>query len=145
MEEPSESLSSCSPVRSIFGSSGYTDLMHRMVILPAAFFATLLFLGCWGHKQQFHTTVINNSSGALHSIEVDYPGGSYGIGELAAGASNQRWIFANGQCQYTIRFVDKQGKQYSPKAIDISKGPCPQGVTLSIDAAMTVTAAATAN
>lgn len=117
--------------------------MQGKLIIPAALFASLISLACWSHKQQFNTTVINSSTGTLHSIEVDYPGGSYGIGELAAGASNQRWVFANGPCQYTVRFVDRQGKQYSPKALEISKTPCPAGITLTIDASMNVTAAAT--
>lgn len=117
--------------------------MQPKLIILAAWFASLLLIACWSHKQQYNTTVSNNSPGALHSIEVDYPGGSYGIGDLAAGASNHRWVFANGPCQYALHFVDQQGKQYSPKPLDISKGPCPQGVTLTIDASMNVTAAAT--
>lgn len=117
--------------------------MHRLLIIAPMLFASLLLAACWGHKQQFYTTVTNNSAGALHSIEVDYPGGSYGIGDLAAGASHQKWIFASGPCQYTLRFVDQLGKRYSPKPFDLSKGPCPQGVTLTIDQTMKVTAAAT--
>jgi hypothetical protein len=118
--------------------------MSRKFTVSTALLASLLLIACWSHKQQFYTIVMNNSAGALHSIEVDYPGGSYGIGDLATGASNQKWVFASGPCQYTVRFVDQHGKQYSPKPIDLSKGPCPQGVTLTIDASMNVTAAATA-
>lgn len=115
--------------------------MHGKIIIASVLFASLLSVACWSHKQQFNTTVINQTGSALHSIEVDYPGGSYGVGDLAAGASNHKWVFATGPCQYTIRFVDQQGKQYSPKPIDLSKGPCPQGVTLTIDTSMNVTAA----
>lgn len=118
--------------------------MRHQFIIPAAFFVCLLSVACWSHKQQFYTTVTNHSTGALHSIEVDYPGGSYGIDDLAAGASNQKWIFASGPCQFTIRFVDQHGKQYSPKAIDISKMPCTGGITLTIEASMNVTATSTA-
>ncbi len=118
--------------------------MYRKLIIPAALFASLLFTACWSHKQQFHTVVINSSGGVLHSIEVDYPGGSYGIADLAAGASNHRWVFANGPCQYSIHFVDTTGKSYSPKPLDISKGSCPEGITLTIDPSMKVTAAPTA-
>ncbi len=117
--------------------------MHRTLTVAALVLMSLLSLGCWGHKQQFYTTIVNNSTGTVHSIEVDYPGGSYGIDDLAAGASNQKWVFAKGPCQYTIHFVDQQGKQYSPKAIDLSKDLCPQGVTLTIDRSMKVTAVAT--
>ncbi len=118
--------------------------MRKLIVLPALLLASLLLSACWSHKQQFHTVVINNSAGALHSIEVDYPGGTYGIADLPAGASNHKWVFANGPCQYSIRFVDASGKPYSPKPIDISKGPCPEGITLTIDPSMNVTAAPTA-
>ncbi len=116
--------------------------MNRPFIIPGAFFLALLSISCWSHKQQFHTTVINETGGVLHSIEVDYPGGSYGIATLPAGESNQKWVFASGPCRYTIRFVDAAGKQYSPDAIDISKASCPPGVTLTIDPSRKVTAAA---
>ena len=117
--------------------------MDRKPVFLIALLTCLLSLGCWGHKEQFHTTVINQTGGALHSIEVDYPGGTYGIANLAAGVSNHKWIFANGPCHYAVRFVDEHGKQYSPKPIDVSKNACPRGITLTIDPAMNVTAAAT--
>jgi hypothetical protein len=117
--------------------------MLRKIAIPIAVLMSLLSLACWGHKEQFHTTVINQTGSTLHSIEVDYPGGTYGIADLAAGASNQKWIFANGPCHYSLRFVDERGKQYSPKPIDVSRAPCPPGVTLTIDQAMNVSAVAT--
>ncbi len=117
--------------------------MLRTLAIPIGLFASLLSLACWGHKQQFHTTVVNQSGGALHSIEVDYPGGTYGIADLAAGASNHRWVFASGPCRYSLRFLDAHGKQYSPDAIDVSKGSCPPGITLTVDSSLKVTAAST--
>jgi hypothetical protein len=117
--------------------------MLRKITISFAPLSFLLFVACWSHKEQFHTTVINQTGNALHSIEIDYPGGTYGIANLAAGASNHKWVFANGPCHYAVRFVDEHGKQYSPKPIDISKNACPPGITLTIDPAMNVTAAAT--
>ncbi|MGE5109809.1 MAG: hypothetical protein ACM3JB_03055 [Acidobacteriaceae bacterium] len=81
----------------------------------------------------------------MHSIEVDYPGGSYGISELMPGASNEKWVFVSGPCRYAVRFVDENGKAYSPKPLDVSSGGCPSsGVTLTVDSAKNVSAAATA-
>jgi hypothetical protein len=117
--------------------------MHRKLAFAIALLTCLLLLACWGHKEQFHTTVINQTGSALHSIEVDYPGGTYGIADLAAGNSNQKWVFANGPCHYALRFVDEHGKQYAPKPIDVSKNACPPGITLTIDQTMGVSAAAT--
>ncbi len=116
--------------------------MQRPLIL-AALLTALFSFGCWGHKQQFHTVVINETGGPLHSIEVDYPGGTYGIEDLPAGGTNHKWVFVSGPCRYQVRFVDAAGKQYSPKAIDVTKGSCPPGITVIIDSAMNVTAAGT--
>lgn len=105
--------------------------------------AALLLAGCWGTKQQFHTTVTNHSSLTLRSIEVDYPGGGYGISELAPGQSNKKWVFVTPPCKYAIRFVDEHGKQYASTTVDLGKDKCPPGVTLDVDASMNVTIAAT--
>jgi hypothetical protein len=117
--------------------------MLRSISIPVSLYICLLFAACWGHKEQFYTTVLNQSAVALHSIEVDYPGGSYGIANLPARASNQKWIFASGSCRYSVRFVDEHGRQFSSKPIDLTKDKCPPGVTITIDAAMNVSAAAT--
>ncbi len=121
----------------------WPDRLMARLSLIALFFALTICSACWGHKQQFYTTVTNNSAVALHSIEVDYPGGGYGIAQLSPGASNQKWIFASGACRYSIRFADEHGKQYSPKPLDLSKADCPPGVTLTIDASMNVSGSAT--
>ena len=113
--------------------------------VPLLLIFSLLFLSsCWKSKQQFYTTVTNHSPLTLRSIEVDYPGGGYGITELAPGQSNQKWIFANGACKYSIRFVDEHGKQFTPNPLELSKAPCPSGIALDIDASMNVTIAASA-
>jgi hypothetical protein len=117
--------------------------MQRKIIVFAAFLYALLSIACFGHKQQFHTIVINESGVPLHSIEVEYPGGTYGIEALPAGASNHKWVFVSGNCRYELRFVDASGKQYSPKPLEIARGACPLGITLTINSAMNVTAAAT--
>ena len=111
--------------------------------LPLLITAVVLLTSCWKSKQQFYTTVSNHSSLTLRSIEVDYPGGGYGITELAPGQSNQKWVFAAGTCKYTVRFVDEHGKTYSPKPLELGSGPCPGSVTLDVDGSMNVTIAAT--
>lgn len=101
--------------------------------------AILSLSSCWKSKQQFYTTVTNHSSLALRSIEIDYPGGGYGIPELGPGQSNRKWIFATGTCKYDIHFVDEHGKPYAPKPVELGSGPCPTGVSLDVDASMNVT------
>jgi hypothetical protein len=105
--------------------------------------STLSLNACWGTKQQFNTTVTNHSPVTLRSIEVDYPGGSYGISEIAPGQSNQKWVFVKGTCKYSIRFVDERGKQHASNPVELGKEKCPIGVSLDIDASMSVAIAAT--
>ncbi len=125
-------------------SSLLESSMRWKALLLLTLITPLLLSSCWKSKQQFYTTVTNHSSLTLRSIEVDYPGGGYGITELAPGQSNQKWIFANGPCTYSIRFVDEHGKQYAPKPLEFSKEPCPTGIALNVDGAMNVTIAAAA-
>jgi hypothetical protein len=98
---------------------------------------------CWGTKQQFYTTVTNHSSLTLRSLEIDYPGGGYGISELAPGQSTQKWLFVKGPCKYSMRFVDEQGKQHASNTIELGKDQCPVGVSLDVDASMNVAITAT--
>jgi hypothetical protein len=117
--------------------------MFRKILIPTSVFAISLFVGCWGTKQQFHTTVTNHSTLTLRSIEVDYPGGGYGIAELAPGQSNLKWVFVTPPCKYSMRFVDEHGKQYASKTVDLGNDKCPAGVSLDVDASMNVAIAAT--
>jgi hypothetical protein len=55
-------------------------------------------------------TTVNNGVGSVNAIEIDYPGGSYGIGSLSAGGSHVRWIKVTGDAPLRIVFVDSQGE-----------------------------------
>ena len=55
-------------------------------------------------------TTVNNSGNPVNAIEVDYPGGSYGIGSLRPGASHVRWIKVTGNAPLRIVFVDNHGE-----------------------------------
>jgi hypothetical protein len=104
----------------------------------------VLFLSaCWGTKQQFYTTVTNHSGLTLRSLEIDYPGGGYGIPELAPGQSNQKWLFVKGPCKYSMRFVDEHGKQHASETVELGKDKCPVGVSLDVNASMNVAIAPT--
>lgn len=125
------------------GFARWTEVMHTKTLALVTIAAALTFSACWGTKQQFHTTVTNHSSRTLRSIEVDYPGGSYGISELAPAQSNKKWVFVTPPCKYSMRFVDEHGKQYASKTVDLGNDRCPSGVSLDVDALMNVAIAAT--
>jgi hypothetical protein len=93
---------------------------------------------CWSSKQQLYTTVTNQSGITLRAIEVNYPGGSFGIPELKPGTSNRKWVFVTPPCTYTLNFEDANGKQFHSKPVDLGKDKCPAEVALTIDSSMNV-------
>lgn len=97
-----------------------------------------LLCSCWHSKQQLYTTVTNNSSLTLRSVEVEYPGGSYGIPELKPGASHRKWVAVTPPCTYKLQWVDERGKEYSSKSLDLGSQSCPQEVALTVDSSMNV-------
>lgn len=107
----------------------------------AAIVISLSASACWGSKQQLYTNIVNQSPLKLEAIEVQYPGGSYGIAVLKPGETNRKWVFVTPPCTYSLQFVDEKGKQYQPKPVELGKGKCPSEVSLTIDSAMNVTAA----
>ena len=113
--------------------------MSRKLPVFALIVATLLTSSCWKTKQQLYTNVVNDSQITLRSIEVDYPGGTYGIPELKPGASQKKWGFVTPPCRYALRFIDEQGKLHSSKAIELGKEKCPTGVLLKVDGSLNVT------
>jgi hypothetical protein len=117
--------------------------MRSKVLILLLLLCGLSLSACWGTKQQFHTTVTNHSTLTLRSIEVDYPGGGYGIAELAPGQSNLKWVFVTPPCKYSMRFVDEHGQQYASKTVDLGNDKCPPGVSLDVDASMNIAIAAT--
>ena len=71
-----------------------------------------MMVSCKGRLRSPGVTVttLNNSAGAVNTIEIDYPGGSYGIGSLPKGGSHVRWIKVTGNAPLRIDFVDNQGE-----------------------------------
>lgn len=78
-----------------------------------------LLLSCHKlHSPGITITTINDSNQLVHTIEIDYPGGSYGIGSLAPGKSHVRWIKPSGSAQLRIDFIDSNGEhQAKPLAL----------------------------
>ena len=62
------------------------------------------------HSNGVTITTINNSQQRVDTIEIDYPGGSYGISSLAPGGSRVRWIKPNGSAALRIDFIDSNGE-----------------------------------
>ncbi len=110
--------------------------MHKFAV---PILLLLCLTGCWGSKQQLYTNVVNKSLITLEAIEVQYPGGSYGIPVLKPGETTRKWVFVTPPCTYSVKFEDESGKQYQSKPIDLGNDKCPTEVVLTIDSSMNVT------
>lgn len=66
-------------------------------------------------------TTVNNGHQPVSAIEIDYPGGSYGIGSLAPGGSHVRWIKATGSAPLRIDFTDTRG-EHEAKPLTLNAG-----------------------
>ncbi len=113
------------------------------------FFSTILLsillfgTGCWYSKQQMYATVTNQSGKTLRAIEVDYPGGTYGISELKPGSSYRKWLAVQPSCKYALKFEDASGNSYNPKPLQFGQ-KCPNEVILTIGGDMAVSGSAVA-
>ncbi len=106
--------------------------------LAAAIILTVSASACWRAKQQLYTNVVNQSPLKLQAIEVQYPGGSYGIASLKPGEMSRKWVFVTPPCSYSLHFEDETGKQYQPKPVELGKDKCPAEVVLTINSSMDV-------
>jgi hypothetical protein len=83
----------------------------------------VIALGCAGYKSPGITLNVMNDSGAvIHNIEIDFPGGSYGIASLRAGERRSRWVRLIGSAPLKIDFVDDRNQSHSANLIDLHAG-----------------------
>jgi hypothetical protein len=76
-----------------------------------AIFLGLLLAGCgYFHQPGLILEFVNHSSATLHNIEVDFPGGSFGIPDLPPGGRDRRWIKVNGSGPLKAVFSDAAGE-----------------------------------
>ncbi len=118
--------------------------MRKVLVCVVAAIVGMSLIGCWASKQQMYATVTNNSGFKLLAIEVHYPGGIYGIPELAPGQSNRKWVAIMPPCEYSIAFEDSTGKSHKTEALNFGKDKCPGEVLLTIDSAMKLSGSALA-
>ena len=71
----------------------------------------LSFAGCGYFRVPGLTLIlVNQSSAMLHNIEVDYPGGSFGVSSLPPNGRWTRWIKVNSAGELKTIFNDSAGE-----------------------------------
>ena len=73
------------------------------------------------HSPGVTITTVNNSRQTVNAIEIDYPGGSYGISSLPPGGSHVRWVKITGSAPLHIDFNDSKG-EHQAKPLTLEAG-----------------------
>lgn len=112
-------------------------------ILPALLLM-LSLTACWEYvKPRVSIDVTNKSHEAIRNIEVDYPGGTYGIPSLDVYAVNHHTAEIDRKnCVLKVSFEDSKGHAMGGKDFNLGE-TCPSKISVVVDAQMTVTAEAT--
>lgn len=86
-------------------------------------------------------TVTNASSTLIRNIEVDYPGGSYGIPKLEPAGENhhKEGIDAAKACKFTVKFEDASGHSLGGQELNLGDS-CPLKVSMQVDSHWAVSA-----
>jgi hypothetical protein len=66
--------------------------------------------------------IVNQTAGPIRTIEVIYPGGSYGIAHLARGGSHAKWIKPVAEAPLQITFLDAAGQKHSISKVTVRSG-----------------------
>ena len=97
--------------------------LARRLALPLLAVALGCALGCAGYKSPGVTfNLVNDSGAVIHNIEIDFPGGSYGISSLRAGEHRSRWVRVIGSAPLKIDFVDAGNQSHTANLIELHAG-----------------------
>jgi hypothetical protein len=88
----------------------------------AAWLLTLLLLLTSCRSPGTTVQIVNQTSGPVRTIEVIYPGGSYGIGQLPRGSSHAKWIKPNADAALQISFLDAAGQKHLINKVTVKRG-----------------------
>ena len=89
------------------------------------FMLLVLAFGVSGCRRFLHSNgvtiqTLNSSSQFIRTIEVDYPGGSFGIAALRPGGTRSRWVRITASGPLKLDFVDNSGEHRTAAAIKLN-------------------------
>jgi hypothetical protein len=109
-----------------------------MRILPALLL-TLSLTACWDYvKPGVVFDLTNKSHEAIKNIEVNYPGGTYGVTSLDVYAVNHHTADIDKKnCVINVKFEDSTGHAMGGKELNMGE-TCPSKIQLVVNAQMQV-------
>lgn len=95
-------------------------MMRPVFLTCAALAAGLLLAGC--HSPWIQCTITNHQSAPISLVEVDYPGGTFGVQTIPAGTSF-RYRFRNLSTDHvTIDFTDAAHRDHKATGPELEQG-----------------------
>lgn len=90
-------------------------ISRRHVAIAVALMLTFLASGCQRllHSNGVTIQVVNSSSQFIRNVEVEFPGGSFGIAALRPGGTRARWVRIIGSGLLKLAFVDDKGEHHA--------------------------------
>ncbi len=111
--------------------------MRRVAI---AVFLLLTICGCHFVKPRVAIDLTNKSHEMVKNIEVNYPGGTYGLTKLDIYATDHHMAEIDPQkCVLKVKFEDTTGHEFGGDEILIGQ-PCPDRIRLVISDQLKVSA-----
>jgi hypothetical protein len=109
-------------------------------IIPALLLM-LSLTACWDYvKPRVVIDVTNKSHETIRNVEVNYPGGTYGINSLDVyGVNHHTADIDKKGCVLTMKFEDANGHAMGGKAMNLGE-TCPSKISLTVDGQMAVVA-----
>jgi hypothetical protein len=103
----------------------------RGFLALAALASLILVLGC--RAKLVEVRIVNSGTTDLHNVEVDYPSASFGVSNLAPGATYVYRIQLQDAGRMKVEFSDHKEQPHSGKGPYVKEGQ--QGtLTLTLDA-----------
>jgi hypothetical protein len=90
------------------------QLFHGIFRLTFLFLLGMSLSGCsWFRQHGVQVSITNESGIAVHNLEFDFPGGSFGVSSIPSGGNVVRWFNPNASGDLTITFLDSNGRHES--------------------------------
>lgn len=88
--------------------------------VPSLLVLVITVTGC--RSPGITVQIVNQTPVPIRTVEVLYPGGSYGIAHLVRGNSHAKWIKPSSDGALIITFLDAAGQKHTVEKIPIKRG-----------------------
>ena len=103
----------------------------RLAVSALFSLIALALVSCNYREPWMYIDVVNNSGGELRNVEVDYPGGSFGLSLLNNEQTHRELVQVNGPCVFQLKMENHEGLKKITKNMDFGD-KCPKEVSFNV-------------